>query len=110
MHYGPEASAFTKEVTLNRQVKIVLEPYEQTRGKYGRLLAYVFLPDGSMLNERLLEEGYAYADHRFDHVYKKRFEQLQKEAKKEERGLWINAKPSDWPDWYRRRHDPEYKN
>jgi len=110
MHFGPEASTFTKDTMLYQQVRIMLEPYEQTRGRYGRLLAYVLLPDGAMLNEQLLTEGYAYADHRFDHVYKKRFEQLQKEAKKEKRGLWKKAKPSDWPDWYRRRHDPDKKN
>ena len=50
-------------------------------------MAYVLLPDDAMLNE-----------------------QLQKESKKEKRGLWKKAKPSDWSDWYRRRHDPDKKN
>ncbi len=31
----------------------------QQRDRYDRLLAYVWLPDGSMLNERLLREGWA---------------------------------------------------
>ncbi len=107
MHYGPEASAFTREMTLHQQVRILLEPYQQTRGKYGRLLAYVFLPDGSMLNERLLTQGYGYADPRFQHIYQQRFAQLHKQAQQAQRGLWQAARPVDWPDWYRRRHDPQ---
>ena len=35
MHFGPEASAFTKDTMLHQQVRIMLEPYEQTRDRYG---------------------------------------------------------------------------
>ena len=31
----------------------------EERDRYGRFLAYVYLPDGRMLNEVLVEEGYA---------------------------------------------------
>ncbi len=46
MHYGPEATAFTREMVLGKQVRVVLEPFEESRGLYGRLLAYVYLEDG----------------------------------------------------------------
>ena len=31
----------------------------QTRDRYGRLLAYLWLPDGTILNERMLQSGWA---------------------------------------------------
>jgi len=31
----------------------------QARARYGRLLAYLWLPDGSMVNLRIMREGYA---------------------------------------------------
>ena len=47
MYYGPEATAFTREMVLGKQVRVVLEPFEESRGLYGRLLAYVYLEDGN---------------------------------------------------------------
>ena len=45
MYFGPEASRFAKDLALGKTVKVVLEPDEKPRDKYGRLLAYVFLDD-----------------------------------------------------------------
>jgi micrococcal nuclease len=100
-HYGPEASAFTTRQTLNQAVTVVLEPFENTRGKYGRLLAYIYLSDGKMLNEELIAQGYGYADPRFDHVMKMRFRKLQKQARKYERGLWKAVPPDELPKYLR---------
>jgi len=106
MYFGPEASDFTKKLALNQKVRVSLEPYENTRGKFGRLLAYIFLPDDTMLNEQLIENGYGYADPRFKHILRQKFLQLQQQAKKEKLGLWQNVTPDQFPPWYRRRHQP----
>ncbi len=98
-HFGPEASAFTKKVAMGQAVRLELNPVH-TRDKYGRLLAYVYLPDGRMLNRVLVEEGYGYADPRFEHKYKAEFHRLQNDAKAARRGLWKDIKPSDLPDYY----------
>lgn len=95
-HFGPEASAFTKELVVGKSVRIELEG-RQSRDKYNRLLAFVYLPDGRMLNRLLVEEGYAYADPRFAHTYSAEFKRLQQEAMKSRRGLWRNVKQSDLP-------------
>ena len=55
--YGPEASAFAKRELDGQEVELELDV--QKIDPYGRLLAYVYLPDGSMFNETLLREGYA---------------------------------------------------
>lgn len=107
MHYGPEASNFVRELVEGKEVTIVLEPHQNTRDIYDRLLVYVYLPDNRMLNELLLSQGYAYAEERFDHVLRDRFIQLQSEAQSQQLGLWRDAQPSDWPEWYRRRHEPD---
>ena len=39
--------------------RVRLELDVQTRDRYGRLLAYLWIPDGTMVNERILEAGWA---------------------------------------------------
>ena len=100
--FGPEAKAFAQATLAGREVHIVLSP-GRTRGKYGRLLAYVYLQRGGrMFNEMLLEEGYAYADLRFPHLYDKRFRAIEKRARRDQTGLWANVSLSDMPAWKRR--------
>ena len=135
MYYGPEAAQFTEKLVLHREVTVMLEPFERARDKYGRLLAYIYLPagragvpdpnrrpdeipnldilsrnisSGKMLNEELVIQGYAYADEGFRHVLRGRFLSLQKQAQREKRGLWKNVQPAQWPEWYRKRHDPDF--
>jgi len=102
MHFGLEAKAYARNTLAGRTVHVVLSP-ERTRGKYGRLLAYVFLKRGErMYNEMLLEEGYAYADLRFPHHYSDRFEAIEKEARKDGRGLWADVTLDKMPPWKQR--------
>ncbi len=103
MYFGPEARTFAERTLENKSVHIVLSP-KRTRDRYGRLLAYVFLErGGTMLNELLVEEGMAYADTRFDHAYKKRFEDAEKRARKSSTGLWADVKTEDMPAWRQKR-------
>ncbi|MCK4629713.1 MAG: thermonuclease family protein, partial [Sedimentisphaerales bacterium] len=110
MYWGPQAAKFAREKTLHQQVRVILEPDEKNRGKFGRLLAYIYPPNGKMLNEELIKLGYGYADPRFRHMLRKKFLQLQKEAQKEKRGLWKDVRPDQWPEWYRRRYDGDYSH
>ena len=85
--YGPEASAFAKREVEGEEVG--LELVVQKIDPYGRLLAYVYLPDGRIFNETLLEEGYAQVatfPPNVKHV--DRFLKAQREAREANRGLW----------------------
>ncbi len=87
--YGPEASAFTK-AKVPQQVYLEQDVSETDR--YGRLLRYVWLFDNGsyrMLNELLVQEGYAQVstyppDVRYQHL----FLQRQREAREANAGLW----------------------
>ena len=87
--FGREASAKTKKLTLGKMVKIETDPSQDTRDKYGRLLAYIFLEDGTNINKKLIEDGYAY-EYTYERPYRYQleFRQAQKDAEAAERGLW----------------------
>lgn len=102
MYFGPEATDFTRKSALGKRVTIYLEEH-RTRGKYGRLLAYVQLPDGRFLNEALLSEGFAYADLRFRHSFYNKYKQLETNARSQKKGLWEKVTRSQLPEWLQRR-------
>lgn len=54
---GKEAKEYTQSLT--RGQMLTLEKDVSERDGYGRLLRYVYLEDGTMLNEKLIEKGYA---------------------------------------------------
>ena len=105
-HFGPQASAFVKSAALDANVRLELDP-SRTRDKYDRLLAYVYLPDGRMLNSVLVREGCGYADPRFSHKHKAEFKRLQRQAMKARRGLWKDVRRQDLPDYYKKLKLPE---
>jgi endonuclease YncB( thermonuclease family) len=103
MYFASEATVFAKKAALGKQVEIYLDQTNNTRGKYGRLLAYVKLPEGRFLNETLLNEGFAYADLRFRHSFYNKYKQLESRARSGQKGLWQNVTPDQYPEWLRER-------
>lgn len=94
--FGAEAAAFTQRLTDGQPVRLQLVAGKE-RDRYGRLLAYVYLPDDRLLNELLVEEGYAYADPRYDHPLQTRFQAAMSEARRQRRGLWAEVSPTSLP-------------
>lgn len=56
--FGREAAAFAKR-SLAPGAAVRYRAGIEQRDRYGRLLAYVYLPDGRLFNELLAERGYA---------------------------------------------------
>ncbi|NLG69768.1 MAG: nuclease-like protein [Firmicutes bacterium] len=91
---GPEASAFTRRL-LPPGTRVTLELDVQQRDRYGRMLAYVYLPDGRMLNAELLRTGLAQLMTIPPKVgYVDLFVRLQREAREAGRGLWGEVAPA----------------
>ncbi len=61
------------------------------RDKYGRLLAYVHLQDGRILNRVLLEQGLAVVYRKFSFNKKQDFIAAEGQARQAKRGLWQTA-------------------
>ena len=87
-YFGKEASAFTKRMVEGQEVR--LEYDQQQRDKYGRLLAYVYLMDGTFLNAEIIKQGYGHAYTRFPFKYMEEFRQYEKEAREAKVGLWAD--------------------
>ncbi len=56
--FGPQASAFTK-LTLKKGVRVKLVRDVEPRDKYSRLLVYLYLADGTLFNQLLIDRGFA---------------------------------------------------
>ncbi len=85
--FAEEATDFTRDLVEGQKVRLALEP-SRLRGNYGRLLAFVELQDGTMLNEALIFEGLTRADDRWSHKHLKRFKSLEREAREAGKGIW----------------------
>ena len=69
--------------------KIRLEFDKERHDRYGRWLAYVFLPNGTFINNAMIESGYAYVLPRRPNVkYEQVLLQSQRGAMTKKKGLW----------------------
>jgi micrococcal nuclease len=85
--FAQEATDLSRRLVEGQKVRLTLEDH-RLRGNYGRLLAFVELPDDTMLNEALILAGLARADDRWSHRHLEHFKALEREAKQAGRGLW----------------------
>jgi micrococcal nuclease len=87
--FGVEASTFAKGLALDEEVFLQEDPTQGSRDQFDRLLRYVWLADGRMLNLELLAGGYA-AQYTFDqpYVYRDLFRAAEREARTRGAGLW----------------------
>jgi micrococcal nuclease len=56
--------------------------------EYGRLLAYVYLDDGTFLNAEIIKQGYGFAYTRFPFKHIEQFRQYERDARESGAGLW----------------------
>jgi micrococcal nuclease len=99
-HWAERATAYVTARAEGKSVSLRLEPV-QTRDRYERLLAYVYLSDGDCLNFDLVRDGQAYADRRFKHSYLPQYAQTENEARRKQRGLWKDVTEEQMPPWRR---------
>ncbi len=74
-----------------QRVRLVLDPGAGPRDAHGRILAYVFLEDGRMLNELLVAEGQARAFRRCRCQRLPRLLELEDQARRRGLGIWGKA-------------------
>src|SRR5665213_854028 len=87
--YGPEAAAYTKaQISKFGKVRLQADPLDTNRDRYNRLLRYVYLPDGTLQDEQLIQKGYGFAYLSFPFSKKAQFAVDQTAAQAAKLGLW----------------------
>jgi endonuclease YncB( thermonuclease family) len=85
--YGKQASSFAERYLTGATVRLAGDA--EPRDRYDRMLAYVWLADGTFWNALLVAEGYAQQLTIPPNVtYAGLFRRLVAEARREHRGLW----------------------
>lgn len=86
---GREAAQVNRDLVEGKRVRLELDV--QSRDRYGRLLAYVWVGD-TMINAELVRLGYAQVMTVPPNVrYQSLFLKLQRDAREAARGLWKGA-------------------
>ena len=84
---GKKSSEFTRKLVEGKCVRLEFDVEKFDR--YGRLLCYVYLKDGTFVNAKIVEEGYASLLTIPPNVkYAALFQSLYQEARENNRGLW----------------------
>lgn len=87
--FGTEATKRAQELLEGTSVRIETDPSQDIYDKYGRLLAYAYLPNGTNVAEQLIREGYAHEyTYHLPYRYQKEFRAAQASAKTNTLGLW----------------------
>lgn len=92
--FGQAASSFTKNLIGQNPVRLEADPENTNRDRYNRLLRYIYLPDGTLVNAKIIEEGYGFAYTSFPFSKKQEFKNLENQARAENRGLWNECQPT----------------
>jgi len=78
----------------NHDIILESDPFLTDKDQYGRLLRYIRLPDGRLLNEIIIEHGLAKEFHvdGEDYEKKEKFKTAERVAQKANIGIWTQCK------------------
>lgn len=85
---GQMASDYVKAFVEGKKVRLERDPTNEDKDRYGRLLRYVYLEDGTCVNAKIVQDGYAQVYESFPITKMDEFRKLQREARENNRGLW----------------------
>lgn len=85
---GEAASEYVRNLVEGKKVVLVKESNYEDRDKYGRQLRYVYMEDGTFVNAKIIEDGYAnvYSSANISKIDE--FRKLERSARENKRGLW----------------------
>ena len=85
--YGKEAKAYLTRLLMNQRVRLAYD--KSARDRYGRTLAYVYLADGTFVNDLLVQKGYAKAIYyKPNGKYREQLSRSCKNAQQSGAGMW----------------------
>lgn len=91
--FGKAASEFTKNLIGDDPVRLEADPTNSNRDRYQRLLRYVYVPNGTLVNAEIIKQGYGFAYLSFPFQKMSEFKQYEDEAQAGNKGLWADCSP-----------------
>jgi micrococcal nuclease len=91
--FGQAAANFTKQLIGTNNVRLEADSLNTNRDRYNRLLRYVYLPNGTLVNSEIIKQGYGFAYTSFPFTKADEFRQLEKDARETGKGLWGSCHP-----------------
>ncbi len=92
--YGPAAAAATKRIIGTKSIRLVSDSLSTDRDRYNRLLRYVYLTDGTLVNQQLIRGGYGFYYPYFPFTKSDQFSLAQSQAQASHAGLWGTCHPA----------------
>lgn len=92
--FGTAAAQYTKNLIGTSPVRLEADPLNTNRDRYNRLLRYVYLPDGRLVNAEIIKSGYGFAYLSFPFSKSDEFAAHQTAARENNLGLWRECLPS----------------
>lgn len=91
--FASESTAYMKNLTEGKSVRLEADPTQEDQDIYGRLLRYVFLQDGTNVNTAMVEYGYAkeYTYKGNAYTLQQQFRSSEKSAAYYGRGMWADG-------------------
>jgi micrococcal nuclease len=86
--YGEAAAAYTKQLIGSKKVRLQADPLDTNRDRYGRLLRYIYLSDGTLVESQLINNGYGFAYTLFPFSKTEEFKADMQTAQNAHLGLW----------------------
>jgi micrococcal nuclease len=86
--FGELSSDYVRELAEGKKVILKKEVGYENRDKHGRLLRYVYLENGTLINAKIIQDGYGQVFERYPISKTEEFRRYQKEARENKRGLW----------------------
>lgn len=96
--YGEDAKKILKQMVEGK--KVDLKEGAEKEDRYGRRLAYLYLPQHFFVNRKLVEMGAAEAYRKFLHEFLADFMKLESQARQKKLGMWAIEKHE--PTWWER--------
>ena len=85
---GEASSEYVRKLVEGKKVILVRDPGYDDKDKYGRSLRYIYLEDGTFVNAKILEDGYANIYYSKQISKMDEFKRLERDARENNRGLW----------------------
>ena len=92
--FGQAAADFTKKMIGSSSVRLETDPINTNRDRYQRLLRYIYLPDGRLVNAEIIKEGYGFAYLSFPFTKLDEFRNLENQSREQGKGLWGTCNPT----------------